>query len=1042
MRRLKPVTIPILVVLCVCFICASWFEFDRVVASGAPRASNGVLDLAQWDFHGQGLVPLNGQWEFYGNQLLTPEDFKDGAADGGSRKPALSGYVNVPKAWNVAKSDGQGTSAFGCGTFRLTVRLPAESDRIYGIVVNNIKTAHRLFANGEEIGSGGSPGTSREKTHPVNTPYVRFFHADGDTAEIVVQVANFHYAKGGITHPVYFGEQSRVVSYREYSIAFDAIVGLAILILGVYFLVLNRMRKWERAWLLFGLSCIANSVYLLTHGDKLLALAFPAIPYEWFTKLQFISGLLSEYFLLRYTWISYPQLCRKPVVRAFEWELAARFLFVAATPAVFFSQIDFVYYLLSFTLMFYVMYIMAAGAVKKMESSAYMAASALFLFLINTGSFLYNGGAMQAYFLQPLAFMGFMLSQVLLLSKRLTNAFTTVEQLSERLKSLDKLKDEFLASTSHELRTPLYGMINIAESLIGGAAGKLSPAQEENLSLIVSAGKRLANLVSDILDFSKLRNGEIVLRTRPVDLRPLVQAVFGMFGHMAADKPVRFVERLPNGLPPAMADKDRLTQILYNLIGNALKFTKQGEIAVSAQEKNGILTVRVEDTGIGIEEGRREAIFASFEQAGGAISREYGGMGLGLSVTRRLVELHGGRIQVESEVGRGSVFTFTLPAAVGAEKEGAGAESRQAALLPELTLAASAVSASSESGPLRPGPAGDGEFTILVADDDAANRQVLLNLLTLEGYSVIAVSDGYDALVQLDGKRKIDLIVVDWMMPGLSGYDVCRAVRSRFSLSELPLLILTARNRTEDMLAGFEAGANDFVGKPVEAEELKARVRTLLGVKKSAEDLIRSEMAFLRAQIKPHFLFNTINTVISVSYRDVEEAQVLLTKLSSFLRESFDFDNREQLIPLSRELELVKSYLHIEQVRFGRRLRVEYDLDDGIEIDVPPLIVQPIVENAVRHGVTKRPEGGRVRITARAERDAGVTIIVEDDGPGMAPPSDPDSPAVTGGVRQGVGLANIDRRLRALYGAGLDILSTPGRGTIVTIRIPGRKAPL
>ncbi|GIO12368.1 hypothetical protein J19TS2_19230 [Cohnella xylanilytica] len=1089
LRTLKSILPSSLLLLVVLLVFAYWFSFNRIIASDAPRAEKGGVDLSGWSWTDRGIVPLNGQWEFYGGQLLEPADFEDGTVEGeigagigaGDGRPVRTGYAEVPGPWVADGEDGDksenGKSPYGYGTYRLRIRLPeSDSHRIYGIVVNNIKTSHRLFADGEPIGEGGVPGESKAETKAVNLPYSRFFQQNGGTAEIVIQVANFSYAKGGITHPVYLGEQARIVSYRDYSIALDAIVGLALFILGCYFLVLYRMRRREKPWLLFGLSCLANSVYILTHGDKLLGLAFPAIPYEWFTKTQFLSGILSEYFLLRYTRTSYSRLSHKRIVRAFEWELAARFAVVLAAPASVYSNADWVYYLLSFALMFYAMYVMVAGAVRKLEGAALMAISALFLFLINMGSYLYNGGAMEAYFMQPLAFMGFMFAQVVLLSKRFTNAFATVELLSEKLKSLDKLKDEFLANTSHELRTPLHGMINIAESLLGGAAGKLSPGQEENLSLIVASGKRMANLVNDILDFSKLRNGEIVLRTSPVDVRPLVGVIFEMFRHLAGKKPVRLADRLPADLPPVLADEDRLTQILFNLIGNALKFTKEGEVAVFAHEKNGVVTIGVKDTGIGIAKDRQEAIFDSFEQADSGIASEYGGMGMGLSVTKSLVELHGGRIRVESEPGAGSVFSFTLPAA----GEAAAAEAARSdpgdigfAKREAVRAASGSAAAASASRHEPSAPKGRGsEFTILIADDDAANRQVLLNLLTLEGYSVVAAADGAEALCRLDERRPFDLLVVDLMMPGLSGYDVCRAVRGRYSLSELPVLILTARNRAEDMLAGFAAGANDFLGKPVEAEELRARVRTLLGMKKSAADLIRSELDFLRAQIKPHFLFNTINTVISVSHRNAEEARQLLTKLGTFLRESFDFDNGEQRVPLHRELDLVRAYLFIEQARFGERLRVEYAVDEEADAEIPPLILQPIVENAVRHGVTKRPEGGTVRIVARRAEEGGLVLVVEDDGPGMEAgawaAASAESRIATGEsliaaaesragrrgsdsadarqvadarsagrTRQGVGLANIDRRLRTLYGTGLDIASAPGEGTRVTIRIPG-----
>lgn len=1029
MHRLKSLVLPLLVVSSILFAYIYWYTSNRMIAPDAPAAVRGTVDLSEWNFASGGLVPLNGQWEFYGNRLLTPQDFEKSGSD----RPVPTSYATVPAAWKPEGSSG----AFGYGTFRLQIRLPAASDRTYGLVINNIKTAHLLFVNQERLGAGGRPGPTRADTRAANVPYVRFFESDGGTAQIVLQVANFSYAKGGITHPIYFGEQEKVLCYREYSIALDAIVGLAILILGGYFLVLFRLRTKETAWLLFGLSCLANAVYILTHGDKLIMLAFPGIPYEAFTKMQFISGILSEYFLLRYTWVFYRQYLRKPIMRAFEAILALRLLFVLATPVSIYSHWDNAYYLLSLALMCCVVYVMAIGASGKAENSVYMASSALFLLLINVGSFLNNIGVMEAYFMQPISFMGFMISQVLMLSRRFTHSFQTVEELSAKLRLLDKQKDEFLSHTSFELRMPLHGMIDIAESLIAGAAGKITEGQRDNLNLIVASGKRMANLVSDILDFAKLKNGEVVLSERPVDLRPLVRILFEMFRPLTLDKPVRLVDRLPEQLPPVIADEERLTQILYNLIGAAFKLTHQGEIALSAVSEHGAVTVRVESAGTGDEAFRQKEIIEELERGKDGFTLEYGGLGLGLSVTRRLVELHGGRIEVHSSPEQGTTIQFTLPAAREAVEDEREAQGRQAHALAEIAISAAAAAAAHETrNPAKESPAG-AEYTILVADDDTATLQVMVNLLAMEGYSVLAATDGPEALRQLDRRRKIDLMIVDLMMPGVNGYEVCRAVRERYSLSELPVLILAARYRKEDMLAGLAAGANDFVGKPVEAEELRARVRTLLGMKRSASDLLRSEMDFLRAQIKPHFLFNTINTVISISHWDVEKAQQILTRLSSFLRESFDFDNREQMVPLARELELVKSYLFIEQARFGSRLRVEYDIDETIDVEVPPLILQPIVENAVRHGVTKRPEGGVVKVAVLPDSGSGAILAVEDDGPGIPPELRPAAGGSAGSpARKGVGLSNIDRRLRAHYGVGLEIFSVPGQGTNVTIRIP------
>ncbi len=235
------------------------------------------------------------------------------------------------------------------------------------------------------------------------------------------------------------------------------------------------------------------------------------------------------------------------------------------------------------------------------------------------------------------------------------------QRLNSQLQQIDKLKDQFLANTSHELRTPLNGIIGIAESMIDGATGPLPKKSIWNLSLITSSGKRLANLINDILDFSKLRNKQLVLKKAPVDIRSAVDVVLNLSKPLVLQKEVELINEVPEDLALAEADENRLQQILHNLVGNGVKFTEAGEVKISAERQNGHIKIDVSDTGIGIREEDHEKIFYAFEQADGSASREFGGTGLGLSVTKQLVELHGGTIDVQSKVGQGSVFSFTLP---------------------------------------------------------------------------------------------------------------------------------------------------------------------------------------------------------------------------------------------------------------------------------------------------------------------------------------------------------------------------------------------
>lgn len=235
-------------------------------------------------------------------------------------------------------------------------------------------------------------------------------------------------------------------------------------------------------------------------------------------------------------------------------------------------------------------------------------------------------------------------------------------KMVREIRRADQIKDEFLANTSHELRTPLNGIIGLSESLIDGVTGDLSHDTKDNLGLIISSGKRLANLVNDILDFSKIKNNELALQIQPLNVQALTEVVLTLCQPLVGSKSLQLVNGIPPSASTVLADENRLQQVLYNLLGNAIKFTETGQVTVLADSwEVDYLAISISDTGIGIPQEKFNQIFRSFEQADGSTAREYGGTGLGLSVTKQLVQLHGGQIWVESQVGHGSTFTFTLP---------------------------------------------------------------------------------------------------------------------------------------------------------------------------------------------------------------------------------------------------------------------------------------------------------------------------------------------------------------------------------------------
>ncbi|MCP4132529.1 MAG: SpoIIE family protein phosphatase [bacterium] len=405
----------------------------------------------------------------------------------------------------------------------------------------------------------------------------------------------------------------------------------------------------------------------------------------------------------------------------------------------------------------------------------------------------------------------------------------------ENLSKADKLKDEFLSVTSHELRTPLNGIIGIAESLVNGATGELPQETNDNLFMVISSGKRLFNLVNDILDFSKLKNKDLELQLRPLDIRQLVEIVLSLSRPLVQGKSLELINKIGEDVPFALGDENRLQQILHNLVGNAIKFTDSGFVSISAREDNGKLRIEVADSGIGVPRDKQNLIFRSFEQADSSIERVYGGTGLGLAVTKSLVELHGGKIFVDSEMGKGATFSFTIPVFGGKKeysrvlKTGSSREGKNA-LSQKTGKQDAPVSLKREEHSIELKSKLEEMITgklrgvkVLVIDDEPVNLQVMLNNLKILGAEVNTAHSGFEGMETLKTALP-DIVLLDVMMPRMNGYETAHRIRKVYPPDELPIIFLTAKNQVHDLMEGFAAGGNDYLIKPFSRYELLTRM--------------------------------------------------------------------------------------------------------------------------------------------------------------------------------------------------------------------------
>jgi two-component system sensor histidine kinase ChiS len=825
-----------------------------------PRALGGVIDLSKMDFNQGGTVKLDGEWEFYWEKLLTHEDFQK------NTHPEKSGFITIPSAWNDYSVSGQNLAGNGFATYRLTVLLHDKTSTL-GFRLLDMRTAYSIFADGEKIASNGSVGTSRAESKPQYLPVMTTFTPTRDRIELILQISNFHHVKGGAFHSIYIGNKRDVHAIQDRSLAFQIFMLGSLLIMGLYHLGMFILRRNDRSTLYVGLFCLVISIRPLVTGEYYLIYLLPDTNWELMLKIEYLTLALGLPFFAMIMNSLFPHEFKKGIIRPIQIASGIFSLLVIVTPAIIYSKTILVYETITIIVSVFTVYAIILSYMRKREGANIFIVGIFILFITVVNEILYDNMVVNTGNFFPFGLFVFVLSQAFLLSSRFSKAFNNIEQLSgelERkniqLENIDKLKDEFLANTSHELRTPLNGIIGMAESLIDGAAGKLPEKIKPNLEMIIASGRRLSNLINDLLDFSKLKNKDITLKLKAIDIKTLADVAIELTDYLKENKKLDVINSIPADIPLITADEDRMQQILINLISNAIKFTESGKVEVSAQVLVGenpdysLMEVCVSDTGIGIPEEKIPIIFQPFEQADGSISRHFGGTGIGLSITKDLLRLHGGYIEVESEPGKGSSFIFRIPLRRPPEQKLPEAASAPAGIkIPGIRRHTADAAVAEGGDPFRQtaAPPQPDSPVILVVDDDLVNLQVLENQLSVRNYTVVKSPSGADALDKINTGLIPDLVLLDVMMPKMSGLEVARIIRERYSIFDLPIMMLTAKSRITDMSAGLEAGANDYLSKPFDKNELLARVKTLIRLKEAVEEnkkltTIKQEMELAR----------------------------------------------------------------------------------------------------------------------------------------------------------------------------------------------------
>ena len=374
--------------------------------------------------------------------------------------------------------------------------------------------------------------------------------------------------------------------------------------------------------------------------------------------------------------------------------------------------------------------------------------------------------------------------ELTLQTSEMANQNAELEMQKQQLDTANQLKSTFLSNMSHELRTPLNSVIALSGVLSRRLAKTIPEDERGYLEVIERNGKNLLALINDILDLSRIEAGREEISVSHFSIRELTDMVVAMLEPQAVEKKIALHNNVPSDLPLIASDPDKCRHILQNLIGNAVKFTEQGQVTVTARRTNNEFYIDVIDTGIGIKAEHLPHIFDEFRQADGSTSRKYGGTGLGLAIAKKFAWLLGGGITVESTPGKGSAFTLRLPLVL------ASANPMQA---PEIRPSGNRASGTA------PAPSGQGKTILMVEDNEPAIIQ-LSDILQAQGYRLQVARNGKEALIQI-AQTLPDAMILDLMMPEVDGFQVLKTIRGMEQAAQLPVLILTAKHITKAELS-------------------------------------------------------------------------------------------------------------------------------------------------------------------------------------------------------------------------------------------------
>ncbi|GAB5409575.1 MAG: hypothetical protein BalsKO_19400 [Balneolaceae bacterium] len=715
---------------------------------------NALFDLSSYHFDTEKPVELSGEWLFFWNELLSSSDI-DSSKNG------------QPKAFTELWNEDSELGSNGFATYKATIYLPTVRLPL-ALDIPDFYSSYRLFVNGTEIARNGIPNTSKETYTPYWLPKtIVLGEISSDTLDLVLHVSNFHHKKGGAYQAIKIGAAERLINTRYLQYGYAFLLTGALLMGGLFFFGLYLFGRHETTILYFSMFCIVYSYRIIGFGSYPLHFLFQDIPWIVTLKLEYITLFLSGYLFGIYTLNLYPKETSKMLVY-FLSGISLLFLAISLLlPPSVFTHLVTPYFLVLILYILYAFWVYTKAALNKSVGAPFALGSTGVVFVVFLFEIMVYFGLLNEFLLLNfIGYLSFFFFQSLILSYRFAESLKLAKIQAEE-SSL--AKSQFLSTMSHEIRTPLNAVIGLSGLL---SDSNLNDKQKEYSKTIKKSGESLLSIINNILDYSKIESGKLELEKSEFNLKELIEMVFDLTSSVNIKEDLELIYQLEDDVPEfVVGDSTRLQQVLINLVANAIKFTSKGHVLVqiSTVDKDANnLKFEIKDTGIGIPESRMGRLFQSFSQVDASSTRKYGGTGLGLVISKKLVEAMGGSISAESTINKGSTFRFTVSVESSPRKKDA---------IPSSILKGK---------------------SIFILDDNLTN----LSILKLQLEKAEIVVDTFDKPKEILSKvevfSKYDFGILDMQMPEFDGIHVAKELRSHFDKKTLPLVLLSSVHELED----------------------------------------------------------------------------------------------------------------------------------------------------------------------------------------------------------------------------------------------------